>query len=262
MPLKKIKALAGVITYLDKNLGLTKLALYISLALFAYGILNIRSVVIGIIDISQRINTERHDRMMESRDELLGSLNPLLNEMRGTLGASRVLYFEYHNSKENLVGIPFKYVDLVLPVRAYEAPSFDVSKYKDINAGLITSLFQDLRKQNVVINKGPEDLDFDQKYPGMREFFGSRDGSVQQCFLSLPGINTPVGMILVEYVEGDETRDWVKIKEEGQKYIVRVNAQILKYSTRREKEIKEDIVDDELAKKKEGNAFLNMLLKD
>lgn len=158
----------------------------------------------------------------------MAELNPMLTEMRAEIGADRVLYFEYHNSTENLVGIPFMYADLVLSVKKYGVTDYNVGRYKDINSGLISSLYQSLKKNQVLINKGNIiDEQFDIDYPGISNFIKERDGSVQQCFLNLPGIISPIGMIIVEWTEIDENRNWETIKKISLEHIPRINALVL-----------------------------------
>jgi hypothetical protein len=232
--LDKFKALSEIFTYIEEKLGFRKFTQYVFFVILIFGMFNFRSIIRTVIEISSEISEEQHAKKMTLRDELLDELNPILTEMRATIGADRVLYLEYHNSKENLVGIPFKYVDLVLPVKSYGVPEFDYSKYKEISSGVITVLYQDLRKSKVIINKGASDNTFLIGYPGISEYIESSDGSKQQCFLNLPGINSPIGLIIVEWVE-DEERDWDKIEKVSQSYISRINGLVLSKSEKKTK---------------------------
>lgn len=229
MLLDKFKSLSEIFTYVEEKLGFRKFVQYVLFLIVIYGVFNFKSVVKDIIEISNDIFEEQHTKKMALRDELLAELSPILTEMRATIGADRVLYFEYHNSKENLVGIPFKYVDLVLPVKKYGVPEFDFRKYREINAGVITTLYQDLKKSKVIFNRGPGDTEFLLKYSGISDFVEKNDGSIQQCFLNLPGINTPIGIIVIEWMDNSE-RDWDTIEEVSKDYITRINGLVLKKS--------------------------------
>ena len=95
--------------------------------------------------------------------------------------------------------------------------------------GVITTLYQDLKKSKVIFNRGPGDTEFLLKYPGISDFVEKNDGSIQQCFLNLPGINTPIGIIIIEWMD-DSERDWDTIEEVSKDYITRINGLVLKKS--------------------------------
>ena len=160
-------------------------------------------------------------------------LNPLLVELRSGTGASRVLYFEYHNSTENFVGIPFKFANLVLSNQIYGCPSYDISKYKDINSGLISGIYDELKKNNIIINRGIDSTnEFYSKHPEIHDFFSSQDGSKQQVFINLPGVNSPVGIIVLEWMDEKQKskEDWEDIRDKINSEIIRINALISKYT--------------------------------
>lgn len=226
--LSNFKSLSDIFTYIEDKLGFRKFAQYVIFIILVYTVFNFKSIVTDAVEIYREIVKEQHEKKLELRSELLAELNPMLTEMRAEIGADRVLYFEYHNSTENLVGIPFMYADLVLSVKKYGVTDYNVERYKDINSGLISSLYQSLKKNQVLINKGNIiDEQFDIDYPGISNFIKERDGSVQQCFLNLPGIISPIGMIIVEWTEIDENRNWETIKKISLEHIPRINALVL-----------------------------------
>ena len=226
--LSNFKSLSDIFTYIEDKLGFRKFAQYVIFIILVYTVFNFKSIVTDAVEIYREIVKEQHEKKLELRSELLAELNPMLTEMRAEIGADRVLYFEYHNSSENLVGIPFMHADLVLSVKKYGVTDYNVGRYKDINSGLISSLYQSLKKNQVLINKGNIiDEQFDIDYPGISNFIKERDGSVQQCFLNLPGIISPIGMIIVEWTEIDENRNWETIKKISLEHIPRINALVL-----------------------------------
>lgn len=226
--LSNFKSLSDIFTYIEDKLGFRKFAQYVIFIILVYTVFNFKSIVTDAVEIYREIVKEQHEKKLELRSELLAELNPMLTEIRAEIGADRVLYFEYHNSTENLVGIPFMYADLVLSVKKYGVTDYNVERYKDINSGLISSLYQSLKKNQVLINKGNIiDEQFDIDYPGISNFIKERDGSVQQCFLNLPGIISPIGMIIVEWTEIDENRNWETIKKISLEHIPRINALVL-----------------------------------
>lgn len=230
----KLKALSEILIKIEEKLGITKFIQYTLFILIILGITNFSTIVEHVMKIQSQIEKKEHERRLELRDDLISELSPQLVELRSSTGASRLLYFEYHNSTENFVGIPFKFANLVLTNQKYECPGYNPEKYKDINSGLISGIYTDLRKNKIVINKGKDyDSTFYSKHPDVYEFFSSQDGSVQQMFINIPGVSSPIGMIVLEWVGGDELvfdKDWEAVKEKVTKDIPRINALISKYT--------------------------------
>lgn len=233
--LDKLKSLSETYAMVEEKLGIRRFIQYSLFILAMYATFNFNSIVENIIKIQTEIKKKEHEERLSMRDGLMSELNPLLVELRSRSGASRVLYFEYHNSTENFVGIPFKFANLVLFNQAYGCPDFDVYNYRDINSGLISRIYGDLKKNEIIINKGrAEDIEFYTKYPEIHEFFSSKDGSVQQVFVNLPGVNFPVGMIVLEWVDENEKissdSEWKRVTSVITDELPRINALISKYT--------------------------------
>ena len=145
--------------------------------------------------------------------------------MRAETGADRILYFEYHNSKKNLIGIPFKYVDLVQVHRKYGVPKFEYTHLKNINSGVLTGIYEAMKKNNIIINNG--DGEFASRYPEDFEYIAENDEAVQHCFINLPGVHIPVGFIVLEWNDRDPNRDWDSVTVIGKRYMSRINALII-----------------------------------
>jgi hypothetical protein len=111
------------------------------------------------------VQDEIHKEKIEKRDQLLAEMIPLLTEFRAELEADRILYFEYHNSKENLIGIPFKYVDLVLQNNRYGVQPIPSPIYRDISAGVLTDLYEVIKTGKTVYCEG-DDIEFQKEHPG------------------------------------------------------------------------------------------------
>ena len=227
----KFKMLSETLSMIEEKLGLFKFVQYSLFILVMYVAFNFPSIMENVMKMQTELVKKEHEKRLLMRDSLMTELNPLLVELRSGTGASRVLYFEYHNSTENFVGIPFKFANLVLSNQAYGCPSYDVSKYKDINSGLISGIYDELKKNNVIINKGGES-EFYSSYPEVYSFFSSQDGSEQQVFINLPGVNSPMGMIVLEWmnekIKTDE--EWEDIENKINSEIPRINALISKYT--------------------------------
>lgn len=229
----KIKSLSEIIIKIEEKLGYKRYLKYVYSILIILGIFNFSNIIEYIMDIQTKISKQKHEEKLILRDGFLSELNPLLVEFRSSVGASRVLYFEYHNSTENFVGIPFKFANLVMANQDYECPGYNPNRYKDINSGLISKLYLDLKKKKVIINKGEKfDMNFYKMYPGIHDFFSIQDSSHQQMFINVPGISTPVGMIVLEWVDDEITSDkqWESIKNYVLHELPRINALIAKYT--------------------------------
>lgn len=226
------KEFIEVVTDIDKNLGFSKFVKYISIFCLVLAVFNYKTVIKDTIEIFSEISDKIHSEKMELRDQLLAELRPLLTEFRSNTRADRILYFEYHNSKENLVSIPFKYIELTQQDNGFAIPSVDPEQYKSINTGLITNIYEDIKFGSLVYCSGPNDTIFMEKYAGIYELVNSRDGSKRQVFISIPGINQPIGLIILEWM--NESNFEINLEEitnaATRNYIPRINAAILSKS--------------------------------
>ena len=148
--LSKLKDLSDFITKIDQKIGFKKFILYLLVILGFVVVMNFKNIVRGTMEIVSEIATERHDEGLQKRDELLRDLYVMLGDLRAETQADRVLYFEYHNSKENLIGIPFKYADLVLQSNSYGVYNVPENDFRDINTGTIISLYNDLLHERLI----------------------------------------------------------------------------------------------------------------
>lgn len=227
----KLKMLSETLSMIEEKLGLLKFVQYSLFILVMYVAFNFSSIMENVMKMQTELVKKEHEKRLLMRDDLMTELNPLLVELRSGTGASRVLYFEYHNSTENFVGIPFKFANLVLSNQVYGCSSYDVSKYKDINSGLISGIYDELKKNNVIINKGGES-EFHSSHPEVHDLFSSQDGSKQQVFINLPGVNSPMGMIVLEWTDEKikTEEEWEDIEDKINSEIPRINALISKYT--------------------------------
>lgn len=210
MFLERLRELSNVIIELDKTIGFRKVVKYVALCLFVIGIFNIKTITKTCIEFVNSVQEEIHNDKMIKRDELLLELEHKLSTLREVTDADRVLYFEYHNSKENLVGIPFKYIDLIKQCNKYGVSSAPMSSFKDINVGVMTDLYEEIKYKNNIVYLSS--CDTTNNFVQIRELFEEGDGSKQQLFISIPGVNQPLGMIVLEWMrEGERTdRDITK----------------------------------------------------
>lgn len=227
--INKIVSLIDAVVNVDQKLGFKKFFRYFSIGLLVFVIFNYKTIVKDVVELVTEISETIHAEKMQLRDELLSELGPILTDFRSTVRADRVLYFEYHNSKENLIGIPFKYLELVRQNQSYSIQPAREDLYRNINTGSITSLYEDIKLGSLVYCSGPEDISFHTKYPGVYDIFNTRDGAKRFIFLSIPGINTPVGMIVLEWMNNDSAdMDLDELTHiSSHNYIPRINALIL-----------------------------------
>ena len=225
--LDKLNEISEFFIRIDQKIGFKKIVRYVLLILLVLGIVNFKTVIKEVVEVVSEINEEQHNEKMQLRDELLRDLQPMLNEIRAQTRADRVLYFEYHNSKENLVGIPFKYADLVLQASSYNVTTVPENLYKDINTGAITSLYEEL-KHNIISS---DDSMFCYNFPGTYGLFNGNDGSEKQVFVSIPGVDQPIGMLVFEWVDEDADIDIKRIEYilggHGGNYLSRINGLIM-----------------------------------
>ena len=98
--LKYLGNIADAWIKIEEKIGLRKIIYYVFLGLAISLVLNFRSVVKNSIELVAELNEEMHNEKMLMRDQLLSELYPMLVDYRSSVDADRLLYFEYHNSKE------------------------------------------------------------------------------------------------------------------------------------------------------------------
>jgi len=212
---------------LDKTVGFKGLLKYAILIVIIIGLFNFKEVAKTGIEIISDLQEEIHNDKLVKRDELMGELLPLLSEFRGYCSADRILYFEYHNSKENLVGIPFKYLDLTLQCCRYGMAPVTDRNFRDINSGLIMRLYEKIKFGDYAYCGGDLDPSFQTAYPEVHAFFNEvSDETKQRMFLSIPGYKQPLGLIVIEWADEVENRDLEKVQEASKVFLPRITALI------------------------------------
>ena len=235
---KRLKELSDIFVVIDKKLGYKKFRQYLLLVLIVIGLINIKSVLKGAAEVYLNIMQEIHSEKMTDRDELNAELVPILVSFRAEVGADRILYYEFHNSKENVLGIPFNYFELTLQDHNYETPGVAVRNSdngsQSINTGYIVKLYDKLKRNEIVICRGDYDFQFQNTYAGLYELFHANDSSKTVVFASIPGISKPVGFIALEWMKnnaiaGQESQ----VEQTIRRFIPRMNALIVSTSRRR-----------------------------
>lgn len=226
--LDKIKELTEAIINVDEKIGFKKFVKYASLGLIIVIFVNYKTILKDIIEIVAQIESEIHSEKLQLRDELLAELSPMLADFRSNVRADRILYFEYHNSKENLIGIPFKYIELVQQNTGYGVRVVEESRYKNINTGAITELYEDIKMKKVITCSDPYDTHFSNYYPGVYDIFCSRGNARRYVFVNVPGVDAPIGLIVLEWLNETSVFEVDEIhKTAVEDYIPRINALIL-----------------------------------
>jgi hypothetical protein len=219
--ISKLKQVSDIFIGIDQKLGLVKFIKY--LIILAIAILMIpflkdprgtlKETVEFFLDLQAEIEADR----FRSRDYVMKELNPLLRELRAATGCDRVVYYEYHNSIENEAGIPFRFVDLV-----QQAPRMGISPVKpldNVNVSRFAELYLEMTEIGYVVNNGSSE--FSNRFPGYTEI---SNGSSMQVFCDIPGINLPLGLVVLEWTDKDESVDWANITYISRRECLRINA--------------------------------------
>ena len=123
-------------------------------------------------------------------------------------------------------------------------PMQDILKLKEkaisvgLNFHVVESIpvHEDIKLGNIVHCKGPNDSIFKERYSGIYELINSRDNSKEHIFISIPGINQPVGLIILEWMVDGNNIDMEEVtKTATYNYIPRINALILSKSPEKRK---------------------------
>ena len=227
--LNNLSKFSDTLIKIDEKLGFAKFRKYFYLGLLLIVFLNITSIARGIIEFVDEVSSDIHSNKMRLRDEYMTDLGPILTEFRASTQADRILYFEFHNSIENLEGVPFKFFDLVLANSAYSVSEVPGATYKNINASMYINLFNKIKEDQLVYCGGIYDERFKRLYPGVHELFYESDHSVQQIIINIPGVKQPMGFIVLEWMDSETdvvaNKEMISKKISG--FIPRINALIL-----------------------------------
>lgn len=214
---------------------ITKYVSWKSFGIFMFGVSFAVSVELILFNwnaiyknLAEHINdarTEYHEELMENRDQYMSDLHPLLMEFRADTEADRVLYFEFHNSIENLEGVPFKFFDLMLSPIKYGVPNILGTSYKNIGASIYTTLFDLIKSGKIVYCEGPNDREFRETFPGFFELFNTTDHSNRLVIFSVPGVDQMIGFIVLEWMEDKEIpeENLSKLRTTIRSYVPRIN---------------------------------------
>lgn len=203
--LDKLKDFAESIIKIDENLGFKKFSKYVIFLLITVAIaFSYRDIAKACVEFVQEVSDQVHAEKMGVRDEYMRKMSTLLVDLRAEIDADRVLYFEYHNSEENLDGLPFKFFDLMMATSKSGVATVSPKRYQDINASVYIETFTALDRGKIISCHGMDDMEFRSKYRGMIELLNVVDGATEAILFSVPGVNQPIGFIAVEWIEAEE----------------------------------------------------------
>ena len=216
-----LRQLGDVLVDIDRRLGLKRFLKYLIIIVIGLVLVPIlkhpKTAIKGIVRFFIEISEEIEGDKMKERDLIIQELSPLLRELRAETEADRVVYYEYHNSIKNEAGIPFKFVDLVQQASKPGLP--ELGQVINVNVSRFAELYCDIRDFGIVINKGAPEFYY--KYTGFTEI---ANGSRYQIFVNIPGINFPLGILVLEWYDDDAVINWEKVKILSVKESLRINA--------------------------------------
>lgn len=228
--IKGFKDICETLVKVDEKIGYKRFKKYIIFILLILIVINIKIITRGTIEFISEISEDLHLEKMKNRDEYMTDLNPVLISLRSELDADRVLYFEYHNSEQNLDKVPFKFFDLMSYDIKYSSGSADkmpVNVYKNINASLFQTVYNDLKSGKILYCKGPGDNEFRQKYQGIFELLNQTDLSKQHILVSVPGVERPIGFIVFEWMDDSVSVDREYATRRINNCLPRINALVV-----------------------------------
>lgn len=206
--LDKLKDFAESIIKIDESLGFKKFCRYVLFLLCMVALaVNYKDMAKVGVEFFQDIADQVHAEKLGVRDEYMKKLNALLIDFRAEVDADRIMYFEYHNSEENLEGLPFKFFDLMVTNSKYGVPTVSPKRYQDINASVYIETFSAIDNGKIIVCHGMDDMEFRQKYKGMIELLNAVDGTTEAILFSVPGINNPIGFIAIEWLDSENSRE-------------------------------------------------------
>lgn len=196
--------MAAALISIHKSMGYKVFIKYLRVIVLLVVAISSKDILKLCTGVITEIKDEQHCERMIKRDQYMTELEPLLIELRAEVDADRVLYFEFHNSEENLDRTPFKFFDLMIGNSRYGVSEVPGSAYKNIGASMYTSTFNAIKRGAPLYCSGENDHLFRQKFRGIYEILNGTDGCGQFVIFSVHGIHQPIGFIILEWMEEGE----------------------------------------------------------
>lgn len=178
----------------DEKFGFRKILLYTTYVLVVIALLNWESILVRINDSLRRIEDERHAKNLAIREKISLEIHPCLVELRARTDADRVMLFEFHNSINNLIGIPFKYISMTDHAEPYGA--IFTPKYNDVNSEVIGSFIRDLK---VNMWEKMDDLEMLKKSDSSVLDVLNNKEAVAACYQYISVFGRPIAILVLEW---------------------------------------------------------------
>lgn len=216
----------------DEKFGFRKILLYTTYVLIVLAILNWKSILKEVATQMDKIKTEQHDKDLIVRDLISRDIHPYLVELRALTGADRVMLFEFHNSINNLIGVPFKYITMTDHAEPYG--SNFVPKYSDMNSEIIGTFIRDLK---VTMFEATNDLEaFKMQDPSVVDALNNSQAKAA-CYQYMSVLGKPLGILVLEWHSPDTqftAIHWNKIRSQCSQAAQDLNNIILKHKKNNE----------------------------
>lgn len=226
--LLKLGELLKTFGEIEKSLGFRKVLMYTAYILAIIAIFNWKSIVSEVMDYMALVQMERHDKDIETRENISKDIHPYLIELRAKTGADRVMLYEFHNSKTNLIGIPFKYIGMTSHAEPYGVQVR--VRAEDINAEIISPFIRELK---VEMFKKVDNMEEFARYDSTVPEVLNNPEAIAACYQYMIVLGKPLGILVMEWHNPEDLpesdREWTIIRGMCSQATQDLNAIILKY---------------------------------
>lgn len=214
----------------DEKFGFRKILLYTTYVLLVIALLNWESILRAVEASFRRIEDERHNKNLVIREKISMEVHPCLVELRARTNADRVMLFEFHNSINNLVGIPFKYITMTDHAEPYG--SIFVPKYNDVNSEVIGSFIRDLK---INMFEKIEDMEvLRMSDPSVLDVLNNNE-ALCACYQYISVMGRPVAIMVLEWHSMEDAPSsavsWNSVRAKCSQAAQEVSNIIMKYQS-------------------------------
>jgi len=152
-----------------------------------------------IIDMIIRHDNEDHLSRLDQREQISINIQDKINYLKVYYDCARVIVLEFHNSKGNLNGLPFKWYDIIYESQARGVMSIS-SDSQNLPSSLLIPIIKRMNEDDIVILDKENIQKIYDESPVLYDYLSNKLDADCVIYVPLYNINDRlIGMVAVEF---------------------------------------------------------------
>ena len=153
-----------------------------------------------ILEMMLKHSKQEHNEKIDKREAISIPIQEKINHLKIYYNCTRVAVLEFHNSKENLNGLPFKWYDMIYESQIKTADSISHDA-QNLPANTLLPIIQDLKQNNIVILDHEKIAsDIFSKSPVLYDHLINKVNANTVIYVPLRNLNDKlIGLLVLEY---------------------------------------------------------------